>query len=100
MHTVPGRTSGTNRHTLTLLERRTRHSIRFAGECDCGARSAEATTAGMVHGWHAQHRDAATTPRRPPWDAPERLTYEAVILARNPRLALLLDGTLESGVRR
>lgn len=32
--------------------------------------------------------------------APQRFTYEAVILSRNPRLALLLDGTLEGEVRR
>ena len=28
--------------------------------------------------------------RRPLWEQPERLTYEAVIIARNPRLASLL----------
>lgn len=28
--------------------------------------------------------------RRPFWEQPERLTYEAAIIARNPRLASLL----------
>lgn len=46
-------------HDLTLHStkptKRTDMATRFWGECSCGERSGKCTTAGMVHGWHADH---------------------------------------------
>lgn len=31
----------------------------FWGECSCGEKSSMCTTSGMVHGWHARHKEDA-----------------------------------------
>lgn len=38
---------------------RSRAWLRFWGTCSCGDESGMLTTAGMVHGWHAQHKEDA-----------------------------------------
>lgn len=47
------------RHRLTLTRSQDRTRTSFRGRCDCGASSGQQSAAGLVHGWHGAHVDAA-----------------------------------------
>ena len=80
------------RHTVTLERRLERDRPTFNGRCSCGDQSGPLPTSGMVAGWTGRHQDIVER-RLPAFiDAPERGTYEAAMVRRNPRLVPLLVG--------
>ena len=79
-------------HRVSRRRRLERGRAVFGASCSCGASVDRLTTSGMVAGWQDDHQRPAERRLPPFFDAPERGTYEAAIVAVNPRLGSLLAG--------